>query len=83
MCTMSLLFVRTNLVDTSCNGVSCLFYPVPLTIISILGSLLDLLLVDLTLVFESFTLASGRLSVHGLLLQGVLVAWLTPLTSFL
>lgn len=80
---MNLLLVRSNLVDASCNCVPCLFYPVPLTIISILGTLLDLLLVDLTLVFQSFALASGRLSVHGLLLQGVLVAWLTPLASFL
>ena len=80
---MLLLLVRANLVNTSSNGVSCLFCPVPLTIISILGTLLDLLLVDLVLVFESFTLAGGRLPVHSLLLQRILVVRFTPLASFL
>ena len=78
-----LLLVRANLVNTSSDGVSCLFCPVPLTIISILGALLDLLLVDLVLVFESFTLAGGGLSVHSLLLQRILVVGFTPLASFL
>ena len=76
---MLLLLVRANLVNTSSNGVSCLFCPVLLTLLT-LGTLLDLLLIDLALIFESFTLAGGGLSVHGLLLQRILVAWFTPLT---
>ncbi len=75
-----LILVRTNLVYSSGDGISCLLNFVLGAFSSILVALLCLFIVYCRLVLQPFALGAGSLSCQGLLLELVLVPGLSPLT---